>query len=100
LPAHPSMRVERVDALCRRDLPRFLEAVDGTDDVLVTCTQESPVFRELAAGRRSVAPLRFVNIRELAGWGEQGERAGPKISALVAMAAAATQDAVPTGHYR
>lgn len=100
LPARPAMRVERVDSLCRRDLSRFLDAVEGTDDVLVTCTQEAPVFRELAEGKRSVAPLRFVNIRELAGWGEQGERAGPKISALVAMAAAATQDAVPTVSYR
>jgi ferredoxin len=94
------MQVTPVQTLCRRDLPRFFDAIAGTDDVLVTCTQEAPLFRELAEARRAAAPLRFVNIREQAGWGRDGDRVGPKIAALVAMAAAAADDAVPTVSYR
>ncbi len=92
--------VSVVNALCRRDLPRFLEAIDGTDDVVVTCTQESSLFRELADARRAVAPVRFINIREQAGWGREGDRAGPKIAALIAMAAVVNEDVVPTVSYR
>jgi ferredoxin len=96
----PGTTVVPVQALCRRDLPRFLESLDGTDDVLVSCTQEAPLFRELAQARNAVAPVRFVNIREPAGWGREAERAGPKIAALLAMAAAAIDDPVPTVSYR
>ncbi|MCM5568989.1 4Fe-4S binding protein [Burkholderiaceae bacterium FT117] len=81
-------------------MPRFLEAASGADDVLVTCTQEAPLFRELAEARRSIAPIRFVNIREQAGWGSEGDRAGPKIAALIAMAAAAADQPTPTVSYR
>jgi ferredoxin len=96
----PGTRIVPVQALCRRDMPRFLESLDGTDDLLVTCTQEAPLFRELAQARSSDAPLRFVNIREQAGWGRDGEHAGAKIAALVAMAAASAEDPVPTVSYR
>jgi hypothetical protein len=44
--------------LCRREVGGFLGAVDGVDDVVVACTQEQPLFSELAAERKSVAPLR------------------------------------------
>ncbi|MFP5405583.1 MAG: 4Fe-4S binding protein [Gammaproteobacteria bacterium] len=82
------------------DQALFLEAIAGTDDVLVTCTQESSLFRELADARRAVAPVRFVNIREQAGWGSEGDRSGPKIAALIAMAAVGNDDVVPTVSYR
>ncbi|RPH60436.1 MAG: 4Fe-4S ferredoxin, partial [Burkholderiales bacterium] len=86
--------------LCRRDMSRFLDELDGTDDLLVTCTQESALFSEIAAARKTVAPVRFVNLREQAGWGEQGADAGPKIAALVVMAASAVIDPVPAVSYR
>lgn len=86
--------------LCRRDVSRFVDALGGTDDVLVTCTQESSLFAEIAGARPVVAPLRFVNIREFAGWGEQRADSGPKIAALVAMAAASQIDPVPAVEYR
>ncbi len=86
--------------LCRREVSRFLGELDGTDDLLVTCTQESSLFTEIAAARNAVAPTRFVNIREQAGWGEQGADAGAKIAALVAMAASARTDPVPAVSYR
>ncbi|HRO58554.1 MAG TPA: 4Fe-4S binding protein [Burkholderiaceae bacterium] len=98
--AASGLAVSPVTALCRREMGRFLEAVAGTDDVLVTCTQESALFREVAAARRSVAPIRFVNIREQAGWGRDGASAAPKIAALVAMAATTADEAIPTVQYR
>lgn len=86
--------------LCRREVSRFLDELEGTDDLLVTCTQESALFSEIAGARGAAAPIRFVNIREQAGWGEQGAAAGPKIAALVAMAAVAGIDPVPAVSYR
>ncbi|MCC7060826.1 MAG: 4Fe-4S binding protein, partial [Burkholderiaceae bacterium] len=49
---------------------------------------------------KSLASLRFVDIREHAGWGAQGAQAGPKIAALIAMAAGAPADPVPAVQYR
>ena len=85
--------------LCRREIGRFVDAIDGAEPVLVTCTQESALFAELASGKRSAAPVHFVNIRERAGWGSEGASAAPKIAALVAMAAAADPDPVPAVQY-
>jgi ferredoxin len=81
--------------LCRRDIQRFIAALDGDQQLLVGCTQEAPLFDEIAASRTVVAPVRFVNLRERASWGVQGESAGPKIAALVALAASAVVDPVP-----
>jgi hypothetical protein len=55
--------------LCRREIGDFRKALDGTDDVIVACTQESPLFTEVAAQTASeqgvmTAPVRFVNIRD------------------------------------
>ncbi len=86
--------------LCRRDVPRFVEVLGGTDDVVVACTQETALFSELADAKQVVAPLRFVNVREFAGWGEQRADAGPKIAALVAIAASRGIDPVPAVEYR
>lgn len=85
--------------LCRREVGRFMEAIDGAEPVLVTCTQEAALFNEVAGGKRSAAPVHFVNIRERAGWGADGANAGPKIAALVAMAAVADPDPVPAVSY-
>src|SRR5688500_18521559 len=70
--------------LCRRDAGAFQAALGGGDDVIVACTQEAPLFGELAgdAGAR----VRFVNVREQAGWSQEGKAATPKIAALIAMA--------------
>lgn len=86
--------------LCRREVPRFVDALAGTDDVVVACTQESALFSELAAAKKAVAPLRFANVREFAGWGEQRAEAGPKIAALLAIAAARGIEPVPAVEYR
>ena len=62
-------------------------AAGEVETLTVACTQEAPLFTELAAGslHREV-PLRFVNIREAAGWSSEARQATPKIAALIAMA--------------
>ena len=85
--------------LCRREVGGFLSAVEGVDDVVVACTQEQPLFSELAAESKSVAPLRFVNIRETGGWGSDARSALPKMAALLAAAALPQPEPVPTVSY-
>ena len=85
--------------LCRREVGSFLGAADGVDDVVVACTQEQALFSELAAERKSVAPLRFVNIRETGGWGSDASSALPKMAALLAAAALSQPEPVPTVGY-
>ncbi len=71
--------------LCRKDAGAFQAALGSSDDVIVACTQEAPLFGELAgdAGTR----VSFVNVRELGGWSADAGKATPKIAALIAMAA-------------
>ena len=73
--------------LCRAQLANFQQAIQGEDPVLVACTQEAPLFTEVAAEDAARAPVSFTNIRERAGWSEQAAAAGPKIAALLAEAA-------------
>jgi ferredoxin len=70
--------------LCRRQLVQTTKWLEGVDDIVVTCTQERQLFGEV--GHKAVAPIRFVNVREQAGWGYEGKQSQPKIAALVAMA--------------
>jgi ferredoxin len=75
--------------LCRKDAGAFQAALGQGDEVVVACTQEAPLFGELAANSSaaSTATVRFVNVREQAGWGAESKGATPKIAALLAMAA-------------
>jgi ferredoxin len=82
--------------LCRKESSAFRAAL-GDDDVIVACTQEAPLFAELAEGASSA--LRFVNIREFAGWSAEGQAATPKIAALLAAAALPEPDPVPAVAY-
>jgi len=86
--------------LCRRELPRVAEQFESTDDVIVACTQESKLFAEVAGAKKVVSPIRFVNLREQAGWGQEGAKAAPKIAALLAMATGAEMDPVAAVGYR
>ncbi|HYN11146.1 MAG TPA: 4Fe-4S binding protein [Burkholderiales bacterium] len=83
--------------LCRKDAAAFSAAL-GEPDVIVACTQEAPLFSELAAGSHS--NLRFVNVREHAGWSPEGARATPKIAALVAMAALPDPEPAPAVEFK
>ena len=85
--------------LCRREAARFQEAL-GEESILVGCTQEAPLFQELAAEGKSKAVLRFVNLREAAGWSAEGRQATPKMAALLAEAALPEPEPVPSVSYR
>jgi ferredoxin len=73
--------------LCRAQLARFQEAVATGEPLLVGCTQEAPRFEAARAELGPETPVAYVNIRERAGWAEQGPAALPKIAALLAEAA-------------
>ncbi|HEX2650566.1 MAG TPA: 4Fe-4S binding protein [Burkholderiales bacterium] len=85
--------------LCRKEAGAYSAAL-GEADVLVACTQEAPLFAELAASASSQAKLSFFNIREAAGWSAEGAQAGPKIAALVAAAALPEPEPVPEVSYK
>jgi ferredoxin len=73
--------------LCRAQLDRFEKAVANGQPLLVACTQEAPLFSEVAAEVAPDTALTFTNIRERAGWSDEGAQALPKIAALLAEAA-------------
>jgi ferredoxin len=85
--------------LCRREVGQYLGAIEGVDDVVVGCTQEQTLFAEIAENKKSVAPLRFVNLRETGGWSQQASSSLPKMAALLAAAALPAPDPVPTVEY-
>jgi ferredoxin len=72
--------------LCRAQLDHFRAALGEFAAVTVACTQEAPLFSELAQDAGFDGALRFANIRETAGWSEDGAKAAPKMAALLAMA--------------
>ncbi|HEX8961933.1 MAG TPA: 4Fe-4S binding protein [Rhodocyclaceae bacterium] len=79
--------VVNVHALCRGDVETFRAAGQKAGPLVVGCTQEKAFFGELAERMGMNADLRFVNLRELAGWSAEGKAAGPKMAALVTLAA-------------
>ncbi len=72
--------------LCRAQLDHFRAALGEYAAITVACTQEAPLFAEVAEEEGFSGTLRFANIRETAGWSEDGARAAPKQAALLAMA--------------
>ncbi len=85
--------------LCRREAGAFRDAVES-GDCLVACTQEAPLFAELAEQAGAKHELKFVNIRETAGWAKESRQATPKIAALIAMAMLPDPEPVPSVGYR
>jgi ferredoxin len=91
--------------LCRREAPAFQKAAADPGELVVACTQEQRLFTELAAQTEGVPspdvrPIRFVNIRETAGWSREGASATPKMAALLALARLPEPEPVPTVSYR
>jgi len=77
--------VKTANQLCRAELERFRAAAKTGDDIVVGCTQEAPLFSEVAGDRAGA--LSFANVRETAGWSVDAAKAGPKMAALLAVAA-------------
>ncbi len=71
--------------LCRKEVARFTGALKD-DACVVACTQEAALFSDLAEQAESKTALKFVNIREAAGWSAEGGKAAPKMAALLALA--------------
>ena len=84
--------------LCRKEVGAFHDALRDPE-VLVACTQEAPLFVELAQAAGAKGELGFLNIRENAGWSADGAAATPKIAALVALACLGDPQPVPTVGY-
>lgn len=68
--------------LCRSQIAGFEAALDTGTPVIVACTQEAPLFAEIAEERGAAEPT-FANIRERAGWCEAKSNATPKMAALL-----------------
>jgi ferredoxin len=85
--------------LCRKEAAQFQAAL-GDSELLVACTQEAALFSQLAEGAQSKAQLRFVNIREAAGWSSEAKAATPKIAALLAAASLPEPAPVPSVEYK
>lgn len=76
------------EQLCRRELDRFLSALAGAPAaVTVACRQEAALFTQEAEAAGYTGNLTFADIRESAGWSEEGKNAGAKMAALIAAAA-------------
>lgn len=70
--------------LCRSQIERYRAALAGGEPLLVACTQEAPLFSELAG--EDGGQVQFTNVRERAGWSDEGGDASAKIAALLAEA--------------
>jgi ferredoxin len=73
--------------LCRAEIERFRTTAAAGGPLTVGCTQEAPLFAEVAGELSATGPIAFANIRETAGWSLDAPAAGPKMAALLAMAA-------------
>ncbi len=85
--ACPGAAVKGARQLCRSEAGLFGDWAAKPGHMIVGCTQEAPLFQELAEENGFAASLTFVNIREAAGWSSEAAKAGPKTAALVAAAA-------------
>ena len=87
-------------ALCTKELGSAAEAFKA-GDAIIACQQERTTFEELAA-ELGVDDPGFVDLRDRAGWSDQGRDATPKMAALAAeamlpAAGAKTVDVVSEG---
>jgi ferredoxin len=85
--------------LCRKEIAAFEGAARGGECV-VACTQEAPLFSEVAEAIGAKAELKFVNIRETAGWSAEGAQASAKIAALLAAADLPEPEPMPSVAYK
>lgn len=69
--------------LCRSQLSAFEAALEGEEPFLVACTQEAPLFQEVAEENGKPDAVTFVNIRESAGWSMDAGKAHAKMAALI-----------------
>src|SRR5258708_4638744 len=68
--------------LCRAELEKFRAAAAGGEPLIVGCTQEAPLFSEMAGD----ADVTYANLRETAGWSKDAAAAGRHKPAVLAAA--------------
>lgn len=71
-------------ALCTAQVERAAKAIEG-GEALIACTQEARLFEALA-DEMDRPPPPLVDLRDRAGWSDEGDAALPKMAALVAEA--------------
>ena len=71
-------------ALCTDQIENAAKLMQA-EEVVIACQQERAVFEDLAEDMGVEAPG-FVDLRDRAGWSDQGENTGPKMAALAAEA--------------
>ena len=81
--------------LCRAEIERFRAAAAEGGPLTVACTQEAPLFDEIAGETARDAQIRYVDIRATAGWSGDPGAAGPKMAALPAERSAGTPGRSP-----
>ncbi|MCF6316684.1 MAG: 4Fe-4S binding protein [Marinosulfonomonas sp.] len=69
-------------ALCTQELGDAAALIKG-GDAIIACLQERQVFEELAEELEVETPD-FIDLRDRAGWSENGDQSAPKMAALVA----------------
>ena len=85
------------DHLCRRQVDLARRLIGSGAPVTIGCTQEAPLFTEIAEELGAADRVVFANIRENAGWSDDAQRAGPKMAALLAAAVLALSDEALAG---
>jgi ferredoxin len=90
----PGATVATARHLCRAEIARFKGLAAGAAPLTVACTQETPLFEDVAAEVGRAGAIAYANIRETGGWSRDAAGAGPKMAALLA-AAAEPMPAVP-----
>ncbi|UVF22180.1 4Fe-4S binding protein (plasmid) [Microvirga terrae] len=80
-------KLEFANQLCRKELDRFRAVVSSSEQTVVGCAQEAPLFAQTAAVSGSQSKVVCANVRETAGWSEDAASAGPKMAAILASAA-------------
>jgi len=83
--------------LCQKELAAFAQNARG--DAVVACTQEAKLLGDAAEEGGRTQTIRFVNIRETAGWSAERGGATPKIAALLALAGLPEPEPVPRVAY-
>jgi hypothetical protein len=76
--ACPSARVESGDQFCGIELDRIRRLMADGGPLTIACTQQAPLFAEVAAEFGRSESVSFVNIRETGGWSDQAQAAGRK----------------------
>jgi ferredoxin len=82
--------LKTADQLCRAELEKFRAEISRGTPVVVGCTQEAPLFSEIAG--EAGAAVAFANVREAGGWSADAAKAGPKMAALLAVTAEPAPD--------